>query len=234
MARLRFRALSRTIHLWIGVALFLVLAPIGVTGSYLVYDDQFDALMHPQRHAAAGPAALPPGAYVEAARQAFGDRAQPTQLRLPQGPNGGPVTVQGRTVDRLARSRHRPGAGRRRAAPGAARPDPPTARQPVHGSARPQAGGLAGPVHVRFLRHRPDHLVAEGRFLEGLRLAALPDGLEQPAPHGGVLDLRSPGLAVLHGRGDRLSRRGASGQRRPRPASGTAATATPFSASSRT
>jgi uncharacterized iron-regulated membrane protein len=95
MARLRLRALSRTVHLWIGVALFLVLAPIGLTGSYLVYDDQIDSLMHPQRHAASGPAALAPGAYVEAARQAFGARAQPTQLRLPLGPGSGPVTVQG-------------------------------------------------------------------------------------------------------------------------------------------
>src|ERR1700761_7883132 len=95
MARLRLRALARTIHLWIGVTLFIILAPLGLTGSYLVYDDQFDALMHPARHAASGPAALTPGAYVDSARQAFGERAQPTQLRLPQGPNGGPVTVQG-------------------------------------------------------------------------------------------------------------------------------------------
>jgi uncharacterized iron-regulated membrane protein len=95
MARLRLRPLSRTFHLWIGVALVLVLAPLGVTGSWLVYDDQIDAWMHPQRHAASGPATLGPGAYVEAARQAFGDRAQPAQLRLPQAPQGGPVTVQG-------------------------------------------------------------------------------------------------------------------------------------------
>ncbi len=94
MARLRPRALARTVHLWVGVALFLILAPLGVTGSLLVYDDQLDALMHPQRHAVSGPAALAPGAYVEAARQAFGARARPTQLRLPPGPQGGPVTVQ--------------------------------------------------------------------------------------------------------------------------------------------
>ena len=95
MARLRLRALSRTVHLWIGVALFLVLAPLGLTGSWLVYDDQIDAVLHPQRHAASGPAVRQAGAYVDAARQAFGDRARPTQLRLPQGPDGGPVMVQG-------------------------------------------------------------------------------------------------------------------------------------------
>jgi len=95
MARLRLRALWRTVHLWIGVALVLVLAPLGVTGSLLVYDDQIDAVLHPQRHAVSGPAVLPPGAYVEAAREAFGARARPAQLRLPQGPQGGPVTVQG-------------------------------------------------------------------------------------------------------------------------------------------
>ena len=95
MARLRLRALWRNIHLWIGLVLFLVLAPLGLTGAWLVYDDPIDALMHPQRHAAAGPAVLAPGAYVQAAREAFGDRARPSQLRLPQGPQGGPVTVQG-------------------------------------------------------------------------------------------------------------------------------------------
>lgn len=93
MARLRLRALWRNIHLWIGLLLFLVLAPLGLSGSWLVYDDQIDALMHPQRHAVLGPATLAPGAYVEAARAAFGERA-PTQLRLPQGPQAGPVTVQ--------------------------------------------------------------------------------------------------------------------------------------------
>ena len=92
MARLRLRPLSRTIHLWIGVALFVVLAPLGVTGSYLVYDDQIDALLHSQRHAASGPAVLQLSVYVQAAREAFGSHAQPGQLRLPQGPNGGPVT----------------------------------------------------------------------------------------------------------------------------------------------
>lgn len=95
MARLRLRVLSRTVHLWIGLLLFLILAPLGLTGSWLVYDDEIDSLMHPQRHAVSGQAVLSPSAYVQSAQQAFGERARPAQLRLPQGPQGGPVMVQG-------------------------------------------------------------------------------------------------------------------------------------------
>jgi uncharacterized iron-regulated membrane protein len=94
MARLRLRSLWRNLHLWIGAGLFVVLAPLGVTGSLLVFDDDIDKWAHPQRYAVSGPANLDPGAYVDAARMAFGDRALPSQLRLPQGP-GAPVTVQG-------------------------------------------------------------------------------------------------------------------------------------------
>jgi uncharacterized iron-regulated membrane protein len=94
MARLRLRSLWRNLHLWIGLGLFVVLAPLGVTGSLLVFDDDLDKLAHPQRYAVSGPANLDPAAYIDAARNAFGDRALPSQLRMPQGPHT-PVTVQG-------------------------------------------------------------------------------------------------------------------------------------------
>jgi uncharacterized iron-regulated membrane protein len=94
MARLRLRALSRNIHLWLGLVLFLVLAPLGVTGSLLVFDDSLDTLLHPARYAVTGPATLTPGAYLGAARTAFGPRAAPIQLRMPQDPKA-PVTVIG-------------------------------------------------------------------------------------------------------------------------------------------
>jgi uncharacterized iron-regulated membrane protein len=94
MARLRLRSLWRNLHLWIGLGLFVVLAPLGVSGSLLVFDAGLDKLMHPQRYAVSGPARLDPGAYLDAARAAFGQRALPAQLRMPQG-SGGPVTVQG-------------------------------------------------------------------------------------------------------------------------------------------
>jgi uncharacterized iron-regulated membrane protein len=94
MARLRLRSLWRNLHLWIGAGLFVVLGPLGVTGSLLVFDDDIDKLAHPQRYAVHGPATLDPSAYVEAARAAFGGRALPAQLRLPQR-SGAPVMVQG-------------------------------------------------------------------------------------------------------------------------------------------
>jgi uncharacterized iron-regulated membrane protein len=106
MAGLRLRSLWRNLHLWIGVGLFVVLAPLGVTGSLLVFDDGIDKLAHPQRYAILGPAGLDPVAYVEAARTAFAGRALPSQLRLPQE-SGAPVTVQGWVAP--ARDGDRPG-----------------------------------------------------------------------------------------------------------------------------
>src|ERR1700742_1372443 len=94
MAPLRLRSLWRNLHLWIGVGLFVILGPLGVTGSLLVFDDDIDKWAHPQRYTVSGPANLDPGAYVDAARPAFGGRPLPSQLRLPQG-KAAPVTVQG-------------------------------------------------------------------------------------------------------------------------------------------
>jgi uncharacterized iron-regulated membrane protein len=91
----RVRRLWLNIHLWIGVGLFLVLVPLGISGSLLVWDAGLDRLLHPARFAVTGPAALPVSAYLDAARQGFGERAAATQVRLPERP-GGPVIVTGR------------------------------------------------------------------------------------------------------------------------------------------
>jgi uncharacterized iron-regulated membrane protein len=93
MAVVKLRKLWRDIHLWIGAGLVVLLIPLSLTGSWLVFDEPIDRMLHPARYSApAGPAALAPSAYLEAARQAFGDRAQPAQLRMPQRP-GLPATV---------------------------------------------------------------------------------------------------------------------------------------------
>ena len=87
------RALWRNIHLWVGLSLFLVLAPLGVSGSLLIWDDAIDQAQHPHRYEV-GPGSLPPSDYLAAAAQAFAGRATPAQIRLPQEP-GQPVTVMG-------------------------------------------------------------------------------------------------------------------------------------------
>lgn len=92
----RLRCFWLDVHLWIGVGLFLVLVPLGVSGSFLVWHDQIDGVIHPQRFAVSeGETTLAASAYLDAARKAFGDRAAVTQLRMPQG-SGAPVIASGR------------------------------------------------------------------------------------------------------------------------------------------
>jgi uncharacterized iron-regulated membrane protein len=92
----RLRRFWLDVHLWIGVGLFLVLVPLGVSGSFLVWHDQLDEVIHPQRFAVSeGDATLAASAYLDAARKSFGDRATVTQLRLPQEA-GKPVIASGR------------------------------------------------------------------------------------------------------------------------------------------
>ncbi|MBS0412332.1 MAG: PepSY domain-containing protein, partial [Proteobacteria bacterium] len=92
----RWRRLWLNVHLWIGVGLLLALAPLGLSGSALVWDGPLDRMLHPARVvAAADRAALGPTAYLATAQTAFGDRARANQLRWPARP-GEPVVVSGR------------------------------------------------------------------------------------------------------------------------------------------
>lgn len=92
----RWRRLWLNVHLWIGVGLLLALAPLGLSGSALVWDGPLDRMLHPARVVAGSDrAALGPTAYLAAAQTAFGDRARANQLRWPTRP-GEPVVVSGR------------------------------------------------------------------------------------------------------------------------------------------
>lgn len=92
----RLRRLWLDIHLWLGVGLFVLLVPLGVSGALLVWHDPLDELLHPQRFAVSdGGAALAPSAYLASSREAFGDRATVSQIRLPREP-GDPVVVTAR------------------------------------------------------------------------------------------------------------------------------------------
>ena len=52
----QLRALWLQVHKWIGLGLAILIIPICLTGSALVWHDWLDAKLEPQRHVALGPA----------------------------------------------------------------------------------------------------------------------------------------------------------------------------------
>jgi uncharacterized iron-regulated membrane protein len=92
----RLRRFWLDVHLWIGVGLFLLLVPIGISGAMLVWHDPLDELIHPHRFEVSdGGKTLPASAYLASARTALGARATVSQIRLPEDA-GNPVIVSAR------------------------------------------------------------------------------------------------------------------------------------------
>lgn len=137
----RLRRLLRDIHLWIGLSLFLVLAPLGLTGSLLVWDDAVDRMVHPARYAVS-PGELAPSAYEAQAARAFEGRATLSQLRLPARP-GDPVVATG-----LVGAAARPGG---RAPSLAAWIDPGTGKVLGVGDPRRELRGFIHRLHGELL-----------------------------------------------------------------------------------
>jgi len=78
----RLRALWLQVHKWIGLLLAILIIPVSLTGSALVWHDWLDAKLEPQRHAAIGEASLAPSVYEAAARNAFTDGERLSELRF--------------------------------------------------------------------------------------------------------------------------------------------------------
>ena len=92
----KLRRVWLDVHLWIGVGLLVALVPLSVTGSILVWHDQLDRALYAHRYVVSGPVvSRPVETYAKAAQAAFGERAQLTQVRLPQK-TGDPVVAVGR------------------------------------------------------------------------------------------------------------------------------------------
>jgi uncharacterized iron-regulated membrane protein len=145
------RGIWRIIHLWIGAGLFIVLAPLGLTGSLIIWEDGLDTLLHPARHAvSAAHGQLAPGAYIAAAAQAFGDRAAPSQLRMGEHP-GAPVTVTGQAPG--------PAAPGQRPASLTAWIDPATGRVLEVGNPRQELRGMIHQLHGNLFMAQPGRLV---------------------------------------------------------------------------
>ena len=89
--KLRLRALWLQVHKWIGLTLAVLIIPISLTGSALVWHDWLDETLNPGRYAVSGgEAALPPSAYAQAARRVLGQGERISSIRFERE---GPVVV---------------------------------------------------------------------------------------------------------------------------------------------
>jgi uncharacterized iron-regulated membrane protein len=91
-AKARLRRLWLNIHLWIGLGLAVLLVPIGLSGSLLVWHDHLDAVVTPGRYAATSGPPLPASALMAIAADKAGPDFRPWVVRFPESP-GWPVVV---------------------------------------------------------------------------------------------------------------------------------------------
>src|SRR5688500_6548077 len=113
----RLRSAWLQVHQWIGLLLAVLIIPISLTGSALVWHHWLDETLHPARYAVTGKATLPPSAYAAAAQSVLAPGERVMSIRYAE--EAGPVQV----------------IAARPPEPGEARPvrtnvwlDPPTAR----------------------------------------------------------------------------------------------------------
>jgi len=95
--KMRLRGLWFQVHKWIGLSLALLIVPISVTGSALVWHDWLDEALNPGRYAVtSGEAALPPSAYAAAARRALAPGERILSIRYPEHGEGPMIVTAGR------------------------------------------------------------------------------------------------------------------------------------------
>jgi len=87
------RRLWLQLHRWIGLLLLILLIPVSVSGSLLVWDHWTDGWINPQRYAVSGEAAARPlSDYVVRARTVLDPADRVASVAFPAG-GGGPVVV---------------------------------------------------------------------------------------------------------------------------------------------
>lgn len=83
--RFALRKLWFQIHKWIGIALFIPVIIVSISGSALVWDEWLSGTLYPSRHHAESEAVLPPSAYAEAGGAVLGDGEHVLSLEFGEG-----------------------------------------------------------------------------------------------------------------------------------------------------
>jgi uncharacterized iron-regulated membrane protein len=93
----RLRRFWLDVHLWIGVALLIPFAILGVSGSVLTFHDELERLVSPHRYEVSEGAPAPLQRLIDAARPALPEGFVVTGVR-PSAHEGAPVLVQARST----------------------------------------------------------------------------------------------------------------------------------------
>jgi uncharacterized iron-regulated membrane protein len=89
---LKLRRIWLQIHKWIGILLTVLLIPLGLSGSALVWDEQLNGLLYPQRHVASeGRPQDLPSLYIEKAKTQLGPDDRIALLQF--GADGAPILI---------------------------------------------------------------------------------------------------------------------------------------------
>jgi uncharacterized iron-regulated membrane protein len=91
MSKLALRRAWFQVHKWIGLILAILIIPLSLTGSALVWDEALDHGINPQRYAVSGGTLIDPDLYVAAARGSLKPGDAIVSMSLPDG--DGPVVV---------------------------------------------------------------------------------------------------------------------------------------------
>ncbi len=92
MSKLALRRAWFQVHKWIGLILAILIIPISLTGSALVWDEALDHALNPQRYAVSGDRMIDPARYVAAAEAVLAPGERVASLTLPEEA-GAPVVV---------------------------------------------------------------------------------------------------------------------------------------------
>jgi uncharacterized iron-regulated membrane protein len=92
---IRLRAAWWAIHRWIALVLCLLLVPNAISGALLVWHDELEPLLHPERFAVTGNGTAVTSSYLDNARAALPANFTPIVVRFP-AEEGRPITVMAR------------------------------------------------------------------------------------------------------------------------------------------
>jgi uncharacterized iron-regulated membrane protein len=137
MKRMTFRQLLQEIHLWLALILFVPLVVLGLTGSVLVYHDDFPSWFGSDetRYTLVSGTPQPVAAIIAAAQSALGDGVKPAAITLPATP-GAPALVRFARAGTQAQGQ---GAGQGQGA-----------NPPAGGALQGGPGGMMGGGQVRI------------------------------------------------------------------------------------